>query len=160
MACRLFEDRVPWSGNRTHGLTTDAMTARFGLRIGRAVVGGGSLAAAGLFLIAGTFVSHPVLAALLISLAAASSNFLLGAAWGSCLDVGGPHSGVVSAAMNTAGQVGGILSPILLAFVVQHFATWSAPLYFTGVLYLLGALCWLWIDPRQALLDRSGVPFA
>jgi MFS family permease len=129
------------------GLVTDAMAARFGLRIGRVAVGATSLAAAGVFLIAGIFVGNPVLAALLISLAAASSNFLLGAAWGTCLDIGGRHSGLVSAAMNTSGQVGGILSPILLGFVVQHFATWSAPLYFSGCLYLLGALCWLGIDP-------------
>ena len=131
------------------GLTTDAIATRFGLRIGRAAVGGGSLAAAGVFLISGTFVQNPVLAAILISLAAAASNFLLGAAWGTCLDIGGNHSGVVSAAMNTSGAVGGILSPILLAFVVQHFATWSAPMYFTGFLYLAGALCWLAIDPRR-----------
>jgi ACS family glucarate transporter-like MFS transporter len=131
------------------GVTTDAMVRRFGLRLGRATVGGGSLAAAGAFMIAGTFVANPVLAAVLISLAAAASNFLLGAAWGTCLDIGGNQSGVVSAAMNTAGQVGGFLSPLLVGFVVQHTGNWSAPLYVTGVLYLLGALCWCWIDPRR-----------
>jgi MFS family permease len=134
------------------GVTTDAMTARFGLRIGRAAVGGGSLAAAGIFLMTGTFVENAVLAAVLISLAAASSNFLLGAAWGTCLDIGGSHSGVVSAAMNSSGAVGGMLSPIILGFVVQNFATWSAPMYFTGVLYILGGLCWLGIDPRKPIM--------
>ncbi len=139
------------------GLTTDAMTARFGLRIGRAAVGGASLAAAGVFLISGTFVENGVLAAVLISLAAASSNFLLGAAWGTCLDIGGNHSGVVSAAMNTSGAIGGMLSPILLAFVVQHFATWAAPMYFTGLLYIAGAICWFGIDPRRTLADAPRV---
>jgi ACS family glucarate transporter-like MFS transporter len=137
------------------GIVTDVMTLRFGLRIGRAVVGSASLAAAGVFLISGTFVANPVLAAVLISLAAASSNFLLGAAWGTCVDIGGNHSGVVSAAMNSSGAVGGILSPILIGFVVQHFATWTAPLYFTGLLYLLGALCWLAIDPERSVDDRA-----
>ena len=54
-------------------------------------------------------------AAVLIALGGASSNFLLGAAWGTCLDIGGRRSGAVSAAMNTSGQVGAILSPILVA---------------------------------------------
>src|SRR5205814_6312556 len=92
----------------------------------------------------------PVLAAVLISLAAASSNFLLGAAWGTCIDIGGRHSGVLSAAMNTSGQVGAFVSPILVGYVVQHFANWNAPLYLTGGLYLLGALCWVWINPSVA----------
>jgi MFS family permease len=135
------------------GLTTDAMTRRFGLRIGRTVVGGGSLAAAGSFLIAGTFVQDPLLAAVLIAMAAASSNFLLGAAWGTCLDIAGNHSGVVSAAMNSSGAVGGILSPIVVGFVVQHFANWNAPLYFAGALYIAGALCWLGIDPTRRLTE-------
>ncbi len=136
------------------GLTTDAMTRRFGLRIGRTVVGGGSLAAAGAFLIAGTFVDNPLLAAVLIACAAASSNFLLGAAWGTCLDIGGRHSGVVSAAMNSSGAVGGILSPIVVGYVVQRFSNWNAPMYFAGTLYLLGALCWLGIDPTKPLIDE------
>jgi hypothetical protein len=46
----------------------------------------------------------PVAAAVLIALGGASSNFLLGAAWGTCLDIGGRRSGAVSAAMNTSGQ--------------------------------------------------------
>jgi MFS transporter, ACS family, glucarate transporter len=130
------------------GITTDWLSKRYGLRIGRAAVGGGSLAAAGLFMIGGTFIANPFLAAVLISLAAASSNFLLGAAWGTCIDLGGRHSGVLSAAMNTSGQVGAFVSPLLVGYVVQHFANWNAPLYLTGTLYLAGALCWIWIDPR------------
>ena len=133
------------------GMTTDSMVTRFGLRTGRVVIGAGSLGAAGLFMIAGTFVNDPVLAAVLIALAAAASNFLLGAAWGTCVDIGGSQSGVISAAMNTAGQAGGILSPIVLGYVVQHFSNWSAPLYVTGALYLLGAACWFWIDPTDKI---------
>ena len=131
------------------GLTTDRLTARFGLRIGRASVGGGSLAAAGVFMILGTLCPQPILAVVLISLAGAASNFLLGAAWSTCIELGGDHTGVVGAAMNTSGQVGGVLSPIVVGVMVQHFANWNAPLYITGVLYLLGAICWLWIDPAR-----------
>ncbi len=89
----------------------------------------------------------------LIALGGASSNFLLGAAWGTCLDIGGRRSGAVSAAMNTSGQVGAILSPILVAAVVRRFSNWSAPLYLAGVLFMLGAVCWLWIDPTEAVAE-------
>jgi MFS-type transporter involved in bile tolerance (Atg22 family) len=55
--------------------------------------------------------------------------------------------------MNTSGQVGSILSPILVAAVVAKFSNWSAPLYLAGVLFLLGALCWLWVDPTKPVSE-------
>jgi len=133
------------------GLTTDRLTRRWGPRAGRAMVGGGSLFAAGVFMICGASAGVPLAAAILISLAGAASNFLLGAAWGTCIDMGGRHSGVLGGTMNTAGQVGGVLSPVVAALIVQRFSSWSGPLYVTGTLYLLGSLCWLWIDPRRHL---------
>src|SRR5262249_18415362 len=119
------------------GVTTDRAARRYGLRVGRVAIGGGALAAAGAFPIGGTFLASPVAAAILIALGGAASNFLLGAAWGTCLDIGGRRSGAVSAAMNTSGQVGSILSPILVAEVVRRFSHWGAPLYVTPVLFLL-----------------------
>jgi ACS family glucarate transporter-like MFS transporter len=135
------------------GVATDRAAHRLGLRLGRITIGGGALAAAGVFTIASTLVDSAVGAAILIALGGASSNFLLGAAWGTCLDIGGRRSGAVSAAMNTSGQVGSILSPILVAEVVRRFSRWSAPLYVTGVLFLLGAVCWLWVDPTKPVSE-------
>jgi MFS family permease len=135
------------------GITTDRAVRRFGLRLGRITIGGGALTAAGLFTIAGAFVESPIVGAILIALGGASSNFLLAAAWGTCVDIGGRRSGAVSAAMNTSGQVGAILSPILVAFVVQRFSQWSAPLYVTGALFLFGALCFVWVDPTKPVSD-------
>jgi MFS family permease len=109
------------------GVATDRAVRRLGLRLGRITIGGGALVAAGLFTIAGAFAESPVVAALLIALGGGSSNFLLGAAWGSCVDIGGRRSGAVSAAMNSSGQVGAILSPILVAQVVSRFSQWSTP---------------------------------
>ncbi len=134
-------------------MTTDRAAQRLGLRLGRVIVGGGALTAAGLFTIAGTFAASPVTSAVLIALGGASSNFLLGAAWGTCLDIGGRRAGSVSAAMNTSGQIGSILSPILVASIVQRFSNWSAPLYLTGVLFLFGAVCWIWVDPTTPVSD-------
>jgi MFS family permease len=135
------------------GVTTDAFTRRFGLRLGRTVVGGSALAMAGIFTLSGTLMDSAVAAAVLIALGGASSNFLLAAAWGTCIDIGRSRAGALSGAMNTSGQVGAILSPTLIALVVSQFSTWSAPLYLTGTLFLLGSLCWLWIDPAKPVSD-------
>jgi sugar phosphate permease len=53
--------------------------------------------------------------------------------------------------MNTAGQVGGMLSPVILGFIVGQWANWTLPLYLTGGLFLLGAFCWCFIDPRRPI---------
>jgi MFS family permease len=137
----------------TGGLTTDKVARRLGLRLGRIIVGGGALTAAGLFTIAAAITDVPVIAAVLIALGGASSNFLLGAAWSTCIDIGRRRAGAVSGAMNTSGQVGAILSPILIALVAQRFASPNASLYLTGVLFLMGAVCWLWVDPTRPVSD-------
>jgi ACS family glucarate transporter-like MFS transporter len=131
------------------GITTDRLTKRFGLRIGRATVGAGALLAAGGFLVAGTSTANPYSSALFIALGGAAANFMLPAAWGSCIDLGGPHAGTLSGAMNTSGQIGGVLSPMIVGLCVQWFGSWSAPLYLTAGLYVVGAICWAWIDPSR-----------
>ncbi len=135
----------------TGGLATDRLSRAYGLRIGRAVVGGASFLFAGASMLAGTAAQDPKTAAVLLALAAGWSTFCLGPAWGTCLDIAGHHAGVVSACMNTAGQVGGMLSPVILGLAVQYWANWSVPLYVTGLLFLIGGLCWAFIDPRQRI---------
>lgn len=137
------------------GITTDQVTKRYGLRAGRCGVGGVALFVAGVLLLAGAAVDNSLIAALLISFAAATANFLLGASWGTCIDIAGEHAGVVSACMNTAGQIGGVLSPVILALIVRNFSDWTSPLYLSGALYLAGALCWWFIDPRKPIVDKT-----
>jgi MFS family permease len=138
------------------GLATDRLTRAFGLRIGRCAIGGVALVIAGVFLIAGTAAHDPLWSALLIATAGAADSFLLGAAWGTCLDIAGARAGLVTAAMNTAGQVGAFLSPIIVGlFLVEGAENWETPLYLAGVLFLAGALCWAFVDPRRPILQVS-----
>ena len=37
--------------------------------------------------------------------------------------------------------------------VLQRFADWTAPLYLAGMLFLLGGVCWIWIDPTKPVSD-------
>jgi MFS family permease len=134
------------------GLTSDRLTRAFGLPIGRCAVGGASLLIAGVAMIAAAQAGHPLLSAVLIALAGAADSFLLGAAWGTCLDIAGPHAGLVTAGMNTAGQVGAFLSPIVLArFLDQPTRDWTTPMLIMGGLYLGGALCWVFVDPSRPI---------
>jgi hypothetical protein len=93
--------------------------------------------------------SHTVFSACLIALGAAASNFLLGASWSACVELAGRNAGFVSAAMNTAGQIGGTLSPIIFAWVTQAWDSVYA-LGIIGALYLAGAVCWIGVTAPAA----------
>ncbi len=71
------------------------------------------------------------------------------------MDIGRDRAAAVSACMNTAGQLGGSLSPLALALIVEQFSDWAIPLYLTGAFYLLGALAWLLVDPTKPLTGES-----
>jgi MFS transporter, ACS family, glucarate transporter len=129
------------------GLTTDRITRLKGLRWGRCGVGGVSLLIAGVSLIAGATVHHAIASALLIALAGASASFLLGSCWGVCQDIAGPNAGLVAGCMNTAGQIGAVLSPVIL----PYFKDPAVPLCIAGALYLFGAACWLFVDPQRMI---------
>ena len=129
------------------GITSDRLVKAYGLRTGRCGLGGLSLVVAGLAMIAGATAPDALAAALLIALSGAAASFLLGACWSVCQDVAGPHAGLVAACMNTSGQVGAFISPILL----PHFADPAVPLCIAGALYLLGAASWLLVDPTRPI---------
>ena len=131
------------------GVTTDWAVGRFGLRVGRSGLGCVAYVVAGMAAIFAALSPNPIAAAILISVATAASMFTLGAAWGTCLDIGGNHAGVVSAAMNTSGQIGSMISPVLAITLVTAFGDWNAPLYLIGILFFAGALCWCFVDPRR-----------
>ena len=144
---------VSVAGDLFGGFATDWTSRRFGLRWGRAGVSGIGNLAAGICMLSAAFATDPVIAIGLISLAVASTMFTLGATWGTCLDIGGRHVGVVSAAMNTAGQVGSFVCPPLVTALLAHYGDWNAPIVAIGGLFLVGALCWCVIDPRDRVFE-------
>ena len=142
------------------GVATDRAVRAFGVRVGRCGIGIASLLIAAVGIVAGAAVEDPLLSAVLIALSCAADSFLLGAAWSVCIDASGPHAGLVTGTMNTAGQIGAFLSPIVLAYLLKgkdqaNYQEWFLPLFIMGVLYFAGALCWLFIDPRRPIVAVS-----
>ena len=73
----------------------------------------------------------------------------LAPAWATAVDVGGRHAGVTAGTMNTVGQVGGILSPLVLAYLVDATNDWNAPLLVLAGIYAIAAIAWLTVNPEQ-----------
>ncbi|HVU07045.1 MAG TPA: MFS transporter [Verrucomicrobiae bacterium] len=141
------------AGDLFGGFTTDAVARRFGLRIGRSLVGVGAYLIAGVGMIFAAETRNPVLAGYLIALAVAASMFVLGTAWATCIDIGGDNAGVVSAVMNTSGQIGAVISPLMVTGLLDLFGSWNASLFVMGGLFLIGATCWCFIDPRKRVFE-------
>ncbi len=136
------------------GVTTDWLAAKFGLRIGRAIAGGAAFAVAGVSMFVATQVTSAHLIALFLAIGGGASMFALAASWASCIEIGGTHSGVASAVMNTIGQVGAILSPIVTAWLVGEQGSdgsWILPLQVIGGLYLVACVSWVFINPNMRL---------
>ncbi len=141
------------AGDLFGGVATDVVTKRFGLRAGRCGLGACAYVLAGSAMILAGVVHQPMLAATLIAMAVAASMFTLGASWSTCLDIGGNHAGIVSAAMNTSGALSSVISPLLVTWLLSFFGTWNAPLYVMGSLFLVGAVCWGFINPHKRIFD-------
>jgi ACS family glucarate transporter-like MFS transporter len=133
--------------NLLGGVTTDALSARLGLRAGRASIGVLSYIVAAAMMMWAAIEPQPQRAAVLLAVASASSMFALSAHWASAIDIGGANAGVLSAAMNTTGQIGSICSPLIAAYLVEHYANWALPLHVMAGLYLFTALTWLFVRP-------------
>ena len=133
----------------TGGMTTDSLTKRFGMRVGRCGVGGVGYLVAAVAMMSSTLVGDGRAAGFLIAIGGAASMFTLAPAWATAIELGGSNSAVLSATMNTAGQIGGILSPIVLAYIVDRLGNWSMPLQILAGLYLVASICWIFIHPER-----------
>lgn len=149
---------VSMPGDLLGGWVTDRLSSKFGLRIGRSGLGAVAYVAVGLCLLFGAWVSSPILAATLFSIGTGLTMFTLGAAWGTVIDVGRNHVGVVGATMNSTGNLVAMLNPLIVGYSVEWFGNWNLPIYVMGVLFLIGAICWTLIDPSRPVFDEATGP--
>jgi hypothetical protein len=140
------------AANLCGGFASDALVRRIGLKWGRRLLGAGGLGVAAVFLGATIFTGDKLLTVIWLSLAYGCSDFALPVAWAVCLDVGKRHVGVVTGAMNTAGQVGSFLTTVLFGYIVVAFDSYNAPLVPIAIMSLIGALAWLRIDASKELI--------
>jgi cyanate permease len=131
------------------GIATDYVTKRYGLRLGRSGVGGAAYVIAAIALFAASLEADAFRAAVLIAIAVATSMLSLGSHWAAAIDIGRENAGVLSACMNTIGQVASIVSPVIVASLVERYHDWSLPLQVLAGLYVFSALCWLMVQPSQ-----------
>ena len=63
-----------------------------------------------------------------VSMAAFFNDLTMGAAWASCLDIGGKYSGIVAGCMNSVGNLGGALAGIITGKIVTMVTLYNSGL--------------------------------
>jgi ACS family glucarate transporter-like MFS transporter len=104
------------------------------------------------FLFYSTRVSNPLYAMLAIGLASFCNDLVMPGSWGAAMDVGGKHAGTLSGAMNMWGNFGGALGPLVIGYVLKWTNNdWNLTFYLSAAVYLLGIVCWAFLDPVTPL---------
>jgi MFS family permease len=138
------------------GTLSDYLRPRLGARNGSRVPGLVGFPLAALAVSGAAFTSDGLSSALLLSCAAGLAAAGIAPAWAICVEIGGTHSAVVGGAMNTFGNLGGTLCPLVVGLCVDRLHSWTLPLFSMSLLYLVAGACWLAIDPARKLEASAG----
>jgi len=132
------------------GTVNDRLTKWRGPRLGRCGVAAFAMGVAGIFIAFGSQVQGVRLASVVLAGGAGALYFSQSSFWSLTADIAGASAGSVSGFMNMGGQIGGALTGSLTPWIAARYG-WTASFLVAAALCLLGALCWLAVDPLQSL---------
>ena len=134
------------------GWITDMLVARRGIKQ-RRVVPLMAMALSAILLYAGASGWGTAATVAMLSLAFGFSESAEGAFWSSAIDFGRGSAGAAGGMMNSGGNLGGILAPVVTPLLASYFG-WTAGLYFGSLMVLLGMAAWFFIDLEAAAPSR------
>jgi nitrate/nitrite transporter NarK len=100
----------------------------------------------------GAQAGNKVSAILLLATAAGCNMFASVTFWAACIDLGQEYAGSVAGLMNTLGNLGGWLSPIVTAYMASKFG-WTSALTLAALITAASGLCWLLVDTTRGIGD-------
>jgi len=142
-------------GDLLGGWASDRWARRGGnlARARRGVAVAGFLLAAGAILPA-TFTASPTASVWYTCVAVFGLEITVGVSWAIPLDIGGDYAGSVSAVMNSCGNIGGAISPVLLAYLVRFFG-WNVPFVVASAMCVAAAVLFGRIDATRRIFSEQ-----
>jgi sugar phosphate permease len=142
-------------GNLVGGSASDRLLRRgFSLRTARQAVAFTGFAIAALGIVPASLTTSPMMSVLFSCIGVFGLELTVGVSWAIPLDIGGDYAGSASAIMNTCGNIGGAISPALLAYLVQGYG-WETPFLVAAVLCIVAAVLWVRIDASRTIFTES-----
>jgi ACS family glucarate transporter-like MFS transporter/ACS family D-galactonate transporter-like MFS transporter len=140
------------------GLFIDWIWTRTGnLRISRSYAGAAFLTGCAGLILAAWFVEDTVLAVGLLALGALFASIAGPCAFSATIDIGGDYVTQVFGLMNMMGNLAAAATPILVAELFARTSDWTLVLLVFAGVYFLGAICWLFVDPRVTIRGSKNV---
>ena len=136
------------------GAISDALTKRFGPRLGRCSVAVLGFVLTAIFIILGSAAHDTRVASLVLAGGAGALYLSQSAFWAVSADLGGKSSGSLSGFMNMANQIGGMITVSLTPFLADRFG-WSAGFNVAAAAACLGGIAWLFVNPGLSLSPPS-----
>jgi sugar phosphate permease len=132
------------AGDLLGGSTSDLCAKRFGnLKLARR----------------GVAIAGFLLAAFYSCVAVFGMEVTVGVSWAIPLDIGGEYAGSVASIMNTFGNMGSAISPVLLAYLVGLYG-WNLPFLICSVFCVAGAALSIGINAEKKIVGESSVRLA
>jgi len=128
------------------GWLTDRCVRRMGLRKGRALVPAVGLSAGAVLLMVGVLAKDPRWVVAWFSVALAAAVAAEAASWMTAVELGGAQGTTAAGLLNTGGQLGGVLAPIVTPWVGIRFG-WSWSMGVGAAIAFAGAMFWLGVRP-------------
>ncbi len=146
------------AGDLLGGTMSDRYAKRFGnLKVARRVVALAGFVLAGVFILPATFTHSSTASVLYSCVAVFGLEVTVGVSWAIPLDIAGDYAGSVASVMNTFGNLGSAVSPVLLAYLVGLYG-WNMPFLVCAVLCAGGALLSLGINADKKIVWEPAVP--
>jgi MFS family permease len=114
---------------------------------------------ASILLVGSWYIRDPLLAMFAMGAASFCNDITMPGSWSTCMDVGGKFAGTLSGSMNMMGSFGGMLAPLVVGLILDFSGrNWALTFWVSGTIYLLGGLCWLWLDPVTPITADENKP--
>jgi len=132
------------------GWFSDVAVRRFGKRNGRRLAVCTGMLSSALLIWVGASVNGSAPAVLLLALGGGLNMFAAVTYWATCIDLTNEFAGSLSGMMNTLGNLGGWLSPIVSAYLATHYS-WKVALDCAALVTIASALFFLLVRADQKL---------
>jgi ACS family glucarate transporter-like MFS transporter len=137
------------AGMAIGGRSTDVMCELLGTMRGRRAIVLTGMGLGAVFGVIAVNVTGLMNVALCLAVSMAATGMVEGVFWTTATDIGGKSRGLSGAFMNTGGNVGGLISPVLTPIMAQQIG-WSGSIVVACVISGVGAIVWFLIKPPSS----------
>jgi MFS family permease len=157
VVCRTYAALPPLAmvvGMPLGGWVSDRLMRAGGYRFGRVSVPVFGMITGAALLFLGASAQEPAWIVTWFTLALGACGMVEGPFWTTGIDLGGRRGGTAAGILNTGGNAGGLIAPVVTPWVGIHWG-WYWALVLGSAICMLGVGLWAWIDPAERVREDA-----